>query len=289
VVRLSIPERLVQRFDDLGTVLARRRDAIALIGLGSVGTELGRLDDHSDLDFFVVVDAGRRQRYLDSVDWLEELAPVAYSFANTLDGRKVLFGDRLYAEYAVFTLDGLAARASPAGRVVWQRSDAPAGLEASRHLPRPSPYDSVQWQANEALTNLYVGLHRDARGETLARPDWYRSTQSIACSRSPACSRAQRANKMCSQWSAEPSSASARTCRSQRWCAATTGTARRRWPSLRGLRHTPASTRCSPMPSAGSPRALPEECSQPRSTGRLEGRHGVAISAGLVRSQRIPL
>jgi hypothetical protein len=26
----------------------------------------------------------------------------------------------------------------------------------------------VQWQAHEALTNLYVGLHRQARGETLS-------------------------------------------------------------------------------------------------------------------------
>ncbi len=26
----------------------------------------------------------------------------------------------------------------------------------------------MQWQANEALTNLYVGLHRDARGEKLS-------------------------------------------------------------------------------------------------------------------------
>jgi hypothetical protein len=26
----------------------------------------------------------------------------------------------------------------------------------------------VQWHANEALTNLYVGLHRNARGETLS-------------------------------------------------------------------------------------------------------------------------
>jgi hypothetical protein len=168
VARLSIPERLLQRLDDLGDVLARRGDAIALIGLGSVGADLERLDDHSDLDFFVAVEDDARQRYLGSIDWLEELGPVAFSFANTADGRKVLFRDGLYAEYAVFTLDGLASCASPAGRVVWQRADAPPGLEAPRHLPRPSPYESVQWQASEALTNLYVGLHRYARGETLS-------------------------------------------------------------------------------------------------------------------------
>ena len=165
---MTIPERLVQRLDDLGAVLARRGDAIALIGLGSVGVDLDRLDDHSDLDFFVIVEEDARQRYLESIDWLEELSPVAFSFSNTVDGRKVLFADGLYAEYAVFTLAGLAACASPAGRVVWRREDAPAGLETARRVPGPSPYDTVEWQANEALTNLYVGLHRDARGETLS-------------------------------------------------------------------------------------------------------------------------
>jgi hypothetical protein len=92
---LSIPERLVQRLDDLGAALARRGDAIALIGLGSVGVDLDRLDDHSDLDFFVIVEDAARQRYLHSIDWLEELSPVAFSFANTVDGRKVLFADWL--------------------------------------------------------------------------------------------------------------------------------------------------------------------------------------------------
>jgi hypothetical protein len=168
MTRPSIPERLLQRLDELGAALARRGDAIALIGLGSVGVDLDRLDDHSDLDFFVIVEDEARQRYLDSIDWLAELSPVAFSFPNTVDGRKVLFADGLFAEYAVFTLDGLAAAASPPGRIVWQRADAPAGLDVARGVAGPSPYDSVEWQANEALTNLYVGLHRDARGETLS-------------------------------------------------------------------------------------------------------------------------
>ena len=108
MTRLSIPARLLQRLDDLGAMLAARGDAIALIGLGSVGADLDRLDDHSDLDFFVVVEDRALRRYLDSIDWLEELSPVAFSFPNTVAGRKVLFADGLYAEYAVFTLDGLA-------------------------------------------------------------------------------------------------------------------------------------------------------------------------------------
>lgn len=164
----DVPQRLLQRLDDLGHVLAQRGDAMALLGLGSVGVDLGRLDDHSDLDFFVVVDHGAKQRYLDSIDWLEELHPVVFSFRNSVDGRKALFADGLFAEYAIFTLDELRRASYPPGRIVWQRGDAPAGLESSGRVPGPSPYDNAQYQVNEALTNLYVGLHRDLRGERLS-------------------------------------------------------------------------------------------------------------------------
>jgi hypothetical protein len=165
---MSIPERLLQRMDELGAVLAHRGDAIALIGLGSVGVDLDRLDEHSDMDFFVVVDDVAKQRYLDSIDWLAALAPVQFSFANSVDGRKVLFADGLFAEYAVFTLDELHAGSFPPGRLVWARNDAPAGIEDSGKPLEPSPYAYAEYQVNEALTNLYVGLHRDARGERLA-------------------------------------------------------------------------------------------------------------------------
>lgn len=164
----DIPRRLLQRLDDLGTELERRGDSIALIALGSVGLDLDRLDEHSDLDFFAIVEDGAKRRYLDSIDWLEALAPVAYSFRNSTDGRKVLFADGLFAEYAVFTLDQLRESSFPAGRIVWRRNDAPPGLERWGRGPAAMPHATAEDQANEALTNLYVGLHREARGERLA-------------------------------------------------------------------------------------------------------------------------
>jgi hypothetical protein len=164
----TIPERLLQRLDDLGAVLAERGDALALIGLGSVGLDLDRLDDHSDMDFFVVVEDGVKQRYLDSLDWLQALCPIEFSFENSVDGRKVLFTDGLFAEYAVFTVDELRAGSFPPGRLIWAREDAPQGLERCGTLPGPSPYDYPEYHVDEAVTNLYVGLHRDARGERLA-------------------------------------------------------------------------------------------------------------------------
>jgi hypothetical protein len=163
----DLPRRLLARLDDLGRVLAGRGDALALLGLGSVGADLGRLDDHSDLDFFVIVDDGAKERYLAGIDWLEALGPIAFEFENTIDGRKVLFEDGIYAEYAVFTLRELEDAAFTAARVVWRRDDAPDGLEHPRRSPSPAS-QPVEWYVGEALTNLYVGLHRDLRGERLS-------------------------------------------------------------------------------------------------------------------------
>ncbi len=174
---MSVPARLLGRLDDLGQVLERRGDAIALIGVGSVGHDVGRLDEHSDMDFFVVVQDAAKPQYLASVDWLEEVGAVAFSFANTPDGRKALFADGLFAEYAVFTLAQVRAAAYTAGRVVWRRADAPDGLEEPADGPRTvtvgagSPEEAAAaatWHVNEALTNLYVGMHRELRGERLS-------------------------------------------------------------------------------------------------------------------------
>ncbi|MFD1903107.1 hypothetical protein ACFSQ7_01575 [Paenibacillus rhizoplanae] len=48
--------------------------------MGSVGVELERMDEYSDLDFFVIVEAGQKKRYIDRLDWLEETYPLAYAF-----------------------------------------------------------------------------------------------------------------------------------------------------------------------------------------------------------------
>src|SRR3954449_1045640 len=101
----SVPERLLAFLDRLGAVLADRGDAVALLGLGSVGRDLHRLDEHSDADFFVVVDdAPARNRYLAALDWLEAAQAVVWSFENSSAGRKALLDGGLFAEYAVFSL-----------------------------------------------------------------------------------------------------------------------------------------------------------------------------------------
>ncbi len=162
----TVPERLLAFLDRLGAELDRRGDAVALLGLGSVGRDLHRLDEHSDADFFVVVDdAAARDRYLADIDWLEAAHPVMWSLENSDVGRKALLEGDLFAEYAVFSLADLETAGYPPGRIHWSRDDAPSGLDVPRTpLPRPQ---SLGHEVGEAITNLYVGLHRDLRGERL--------------------------------------------------------------------------------------------------------------------------
>jgi lincosamide nucleotidyltransferase B/F len=159
---------LLARLDDIGASLATTDTALALIGLGSVGRELERLDDYSDLDFFVVVDPEHKNDFLESLTWLSAVHPLAYRFRNSPDGYKFLFEDGVYGEMAVFSLDELRRAAYTPGRLVWQRGDVDETITTPPNWPPPQEEPSADWLLGEALTNLYVGLCRYRRGEKLS-------------------------------------------------------------------------------------------------------------------------
>ena len=161
-------EHLLQRLDDIGRVLAGRDAALALIGLGSVGRELERLDEFSDLDFFVIVENGHEERFRDDLSWLVDAYPLTYSFRNSLHGSKFLFDDAVYGEMAVFTPEELATAAYAPGRLVWRRPGVPDAWAAPPQWPPRRSPPTVEHLLGEALTNLYVGLTRFRRGEKLS-------------------------------------------------------------------------------------------------------------------------
>lgn len=157
------------RLDRLAAQVATDPHVRAVLGLGSAGVETDRFDDHSDIDFFLVVDTeDAKQRYLLDIGWLRGFGgEVVYSFVNDPNGRKALLADGLFLEYAVFTPEQLAALPLVGARVVWSRGpDDP--LAAGTAAPAATAIDTVHFHLNEALTNLYVGLHRELRGEHLS-------------------------------------------------------------------------------------------------------------------------
>ena len=158
---------LFQRLDALAMSLARRDDALALLALGSVGRETERLDPWSDLDFFVLVrEGGAKARYIGELDWLAEAHPLVWHFQNTVDGHKALMADGVYCEFAVFEVRELSGIAFAPGRFHWRRDEVDCALAEPRcALPGERGED---WLVGEALSNLLIGLQRDARGECLA-------------------------------------------------------------------------------------------------------------------------
>jgi hypothetical protein len=162
------PSALLARLTDIGRSLEGSGHAVALIGLGSVGLELERLDAYSDLDFFAVVEAGYKSHYIQNLDWLSSLCPIVYRFRNTPDGYKLLFDDGIFCEFAVFEPGELSAIPFTQGRIIWKRPQIDESIGAPVVRPTSTPSPEADWLVNEALTNLYVGLGRFRRGEKLS-------------------------------------------------------------------------------------------------------------------------
>jgi lincosamide nucleotidyltransferase len=162
-------ELLLKRLDEIGGVLEKKGKALALLGLGSVGVETERLDDYSDLDFFVITAAGHKKRFIEQLDWLEDTHPLAYYFKNSIDGYKIMFEDGIYGEFAIFEEWELMNASYAEGRIVWQvPSYKNAGIVKPIISTPMIKAKSIDYALNEALTNLYVGLCRYARGEKLS-------------------------------------------------------------------------------------------------------------------------
>jgi lincosamide nucleotidyltransferase B/F len=159
---------LIDRINRLGKILESKDDALALIGLGSIGDQRNRLDQYSDLDFFVIVKNNSKQKYIDNLDWLNEVMTVKYQFKNSQDGYKFFFEDGIYGEFAVFSIDEIESIHQSKGKVIWKVDQLDLEiLEKSKGTKPELISNDIDFIINEALTNIYVGLQRYFRGEKL--------------------------------------------------------------------------------------------------------------------------
>lgn len=147
-------QKLLKRLDAIGLALAQTGQGRALIGFGSVGIEVDRLDEYSDLDFFAIVRPGQKAGFVADPNWMAAAHPIAYFFQNTIDGHKLLFADGIFAEMAVFEESELARIPFARGRIVWQEADFDPALAAPPERA-PDPLRTLEWSLGEALTNLY--------------------------------------------------------------------------------------------------------------------------------------
>lgn len=158
---------LLERLSQVVESVENTHDALAFLALGSVGKETDRIDEFSDLDFFVICKPDKKARFIDNVDWLTRIMPSAFYFQNTQDGLKFVYQDGILCEFAVFTEEEFAHAHYSEGRLLWK--DPAFVVQDGKPQSKADFLSSSQtYLMGEALTNLYVGLARFLRGEKLS-------------------------------------------------------------------------------------------------------------------------
>ena len=125
------------------------------------------MDAYSDLDFFVLVETGYQQQFLQDLSWLSDIAPIAFKFMNTNDGYKLLFEDGIFCEFAIFEPQQLEGIPFAPGRIVWKATGISSTINQPPATKNNEP-KTADYLIGEAITNLYVGLGREKRGEKLS-------------------------------------------------------------------------------------------------------------------------
>jgi lincosamide nucleotidyltransferase len=167
-ISMDRKQQLLERLDEIGESVKLTGKAWALLSLGSVGTEISCLDEYSDLDFFVIAREGNKKALIDNLNWLGRIWPLSYCFRNTDDGYKVLFLDGIYCEFAVFEPMEAAGISYSNERIVWQDPNFDPEICLQQKIARHDGAKPIEWLLGEILTNLYVGLCRNKRGELLS-------------------------------------------------------------------------------------------------------------------------
>ncbi|MFQ3230803.1 hypothetical protein [Reinekea sp.] len=163
------PKKLEKRLNEIADTIHRSGRAYALLGLGSAGIERSRLDEYSDLDFFVIAKEGYKQAFIDDLQWLTSIEAKGYSLKNTVDGHKFLFSDGIFCEFAVFEPGELPSIPFARGQVIWSDINFDCRcLEPTNSAGIYEINENTDWIIGESLTNLYVGLGRYCRGEKLS-------------------------------------------------------------------------------------------------------------------------
>ena len=152
----------IMRMEILSNNLKKYKDVQCLLGLGSM-SQIRRADAYSDMDFFLIVKNGTKKAFMDDLNWLA-VKPIVYQFRNSLDGYKILYEDGVYAEFAIFTEEEIVSATFTKGVIYYKSNDFDPTLVNPNHAPKPKKVD-IEFNVNEALTNLYIGLLRLKRGE----------------------------------------------------------------------------------------------------------------------------
>lgn len=154
---------------------ARSDDRVLGIALLGSGADRGRIDEWSDHDIAVVVDAAAVEELRGTTDWIPDASSLAVVGREWHDGFKALFADGRVIEYAVTDLDGLATFPVAAALIAYDGGGVAPAVDRARAATRPRAVSPPETLAAVLLVQIVVGVGRVRRGERLSGGDVIRS------------------------------------------------------------------------------------------------------------------
>ena len=166
-------EEFVAYSNRLRDSLATRDEVLGLILVGSTA-DLGRVDEWSDHDFFVVTKAGFAEAMRQDLTWLPEHEDIVMRPRETDHGLKVVYANGQVLEFAVFEDSELDNAGANSYNVTVDRSNITARMAAIAERSKPKPYD-FDTEFEVFLGQMLIGIGRARRGETLIAGQFIRS------------------------------------------------------------------------------------------------------------------
>ena len=157
-------QKVKETLETLSLAAQKSPHAIALVGAGSAGAESSRMDEYSDIDFFLIVEGGFSANFINDNSWFGSLLPISFAFRDTEHGNKVLLENGVFLEFAIFTEAELALFGISGLRTIWSKP----GFTLPDFPSKEISEREISYYVNQALSNLLVGALRLKRGERLA-------------------------------------------------------------------------------------------------------------------------
>jgi hypothetical protein len=171
------PTPLLEEFVDysnrLRDSLAKRDDVLGLIMVGS-SADLGRVDEWSDHDFYVVTVNGVAENLRQDLSWLPDFDDIVMRPRETDHGLKVVYANGKVLEFAVFNDNELDQAGANAYNVTLDRSNITERMAAIAQRSKPKPYD-FDTEFEVFLGQMLIGIGRARRGEVIIAGQFIRS------------------------------------------------------------------------------------------------------------------
>jgi hypothetical protein len=166
-------EKFVDYSNRLRDSLAARDEVLGLVLVGSTA-DLGRVDEWSDHDFFVITKEGHAESMRQDLSWLPDHESIVMRPRETAHGLKVVYADASVLEFAVFEDSELEAAGANAYNVTLDRTDITARMAAIAERSKPKAYD-FDTEFGVFLGQMLIGVGRARRRETLIAGQFVRS------------------------------------------------------------------------------------------------------------------